>query len=163
MLLPAARTVVIPRWIYQALVRQRVDLSQLLNPDTVTPVLSRDDLAEWIYVNDDYHINKTRISNVTLRLLFKDDTSQMDYIRDRVKARLGVNDNTVTAGIPKCYETINVNDLTLVILDEEFERVLGDTDSLLDFIRQYLKAHCRVLTLLEVSQLPLHSLYIALL
>lgn len=157
------RTIVIPRWIYQAFVRHRIDLSQILNPDVVTPVLSRDDLAEWIYTNDLYQVSRHRLTNFNLQSIYQGTDAQMDYIKERVLSRLGKDSRVVQAGTPICYETINVNDLVLVILDEGFEVTLSSTDTLLDFIRQYLKAHCRVMSITEVSYSPLHSLYIELL
>ena len=157
------RTIVMPRWIYQAFVRHRIDLSQILNPDVVTPVLSRDDLAEWIYVNDLYQIARHPVSSFSLQSLYSGTDAEMDYIKERVLSRLSINNHVVHTGTPICYETINVNDLVIVILDEGFEVTLNSTDSLLDFIRQYLKAHCRVMSITEVSHTPLHSLYIELL
>ncbi len=157
------RTIIIPRWIYQAFVRHHIDMTQILNPEVVSKVLSRDDLAEWIYVNDEYQVARHHMSNTVLRSIFPDVVNGMGYIKDRVVSRLSKNENSVIQGEYKCYETINVNDLVLVILDEEFERILTDTESLLDFVRQYLKAHCRVMPIAEVSYLPLHALYIELL
>lgn len=163
MSLHSIRTIAIPRWIYQAFIRHHIDLSQILNPEVVTSVLSRDDLAEWVYVNDLYQIARHQITNFNLQSIYPGTDAQMDYIKERVLSRLSKDNNVVCAGTPICYETINVNDLVLVILDEGFEVTLTDTDNLLNFLRQYLKAHCRVMTITEVSYLPLHSLYIELL
>lgn len=155
-------TIIIPRWIYQALVRHHIDLSNILNYDTIKEVLSKDDIAEWCYLNDKYTILKHHLSDVTLCNLFNDYTelSSMSYIKERVEQRLAYQSDTKQS---KCYETINVNQTVLIILDEGFDCIINKMELTLEFIRDCLKAHSRVMSIAEVSYLPLHSLYIELL
>lgn len=161
--LQSIRTVIIPRWIYKALLRHKVQLDQILNPDVINAVLSQDDIAEWVFTNDHYQVLRRSLSNQIIGPLFKNDLAAMPYIKEKVLARLAYNNTEVAPGTSKCYETININDMVIVILDANFETALRDITDTLGFIREYLKAHYRMMTITEVSQLPLHSLYIELL
>ncbi len=157
-------TIIIPRWIYQALVRHHVEMKDILDIDRIKSVLSDEDIAEWCYVNDQYTILKHHLSDCGLTSLFKDTDRlvNMPYIKERVDQRLRY-DSTDIVTQPKCYETINVNQTVLVIIGEGFDATMRSIESCLDFLRVCLKAHARVFTITEVSQLPLHSLYIELL
>ena len=168
------RTVIVPGWVYRALLRNKVNLNEVTNYAKMRQILSQDDMVSWAYLNNQYQLRKHHLTVDTLQSLFDGLTEQqlqeykqtiqplslMDTIASSTLERL--NDiNNMTNTDP--YQFFNVGDLVLVVLNESFESKVQQLEDLLNFIKQYMKAHYAISAIADASQLPLYTLYIELL
>lgn len=167
------RTFVVPGWIYRAILRNKLNLNDIVNYEKISKILSQDDLVSWLYLNDRYQVGKHKLTPYALNNLFHgltaEQTQTLDWLTYQsttdaealsVQERLrDVNNMTST----DLYQIVTVNDLVLIILNEGFQTAVGDFGELKKFITTYLKALYSLEPIQDVSQYPLYTLYLELL
>lgn len=168
------RTFVIPGWVYRAILRNKVNLTDLNNYSKMRSILSQDDMVSWVYLNDCYKLRKSNLTYDLLKTLFDGLTTEEMSEYDMAIQPLATTDavasstierlrdvNNMTSADP--YQILNVGDMVLIILNEGFDNAVQSLEDLLNFIRQYLKAQYTVNAIANVSFCPLYTLYIELL
>lgn len=162
-----ARTYVIPGWVYKAIIRNKLNIIDITDFTKIKPILSNNDIASWIYLNQEYKLMKHELSYNSIESLFQPEISLAEYshlassneIVNLVNSRLNVNVNTMIEE----YQIITVNDLVFIILNEGFGTFIQSIDNIKRFIRDYLKGYYSVEKLSTVAHSPLYNLYVELL
>lgn len=168
--LTSFRCFVLPGWVHRALLRNKLNILDLMDYSKVRKVLSIDDLAEWFYLNDHLTVDKCKLSNTFLDFHFHSMTEQQrsefsvsilpqsasEDVAASAKAKLDgsypMNDSS--------YEFIYVDNILYVVLNEGFNKILEKPESLMEFVKEYLKKCYEYLPVNEVSKLPIYKLYL---
>jgi hypothetical protein len=166
---------VLPHWIHRAIIRNKLNLTDIQNYSTVRRILSLDDMAVWEYLNTlftlDRGVIKYSISSTPLADLFSITSSEerIEYdshiiplsgspdMAASIKERLSAEDNTDDA-----YSIILDGHIVYVVLHAGFLTHVANDANMLTFVQQYLKNCYKLDTVPNVALLSLFRLYIEL-
>lgn len=167
-------TVVVPGWIQRALLRNRLNTIDLLEYSKVRQVLSLDDMAEWVYMNDRFEINRVKLSNCHLGNVWHSlsPTDKLE-IQNSVQPLSGseeiassanhkLNEISDKIGNPlgnQNYQFIRIDNILYVVLSEGFLSTMKDQALLREFIEKYLKECYAMVSVADVSKLSIFELY----
>ena len=163
--------------------RNKLNTVDIFDYKKIKQILSFDDIAQWCYYNNVLSVNNpnnlgsnTFISSVTLDMFFnkvtlegKDHFELLNHIQpmskengfiENCKSRL--SQDTYHVSEPQ-YSFISVNGFVIVILKEGFLSSIKNKQTLLDFIRDYLKSCYSNYTIPRVSLLSMYNLYVEML
>lgn len=167
------RLIVVPAWIYQAVLRNKSNAIDLTDYSKIRAIISKDDMSDWFHANDSTVIDGcVRLSSCELKEAFGKVSPEHKYeiewsvipisrtdgtaksVRNRFTNQNGVED------VP--YRFISTSDITFLVINEGFLTFLDDPAIKLKFIKDYLKELYTYLPMEDVSFYPLFRLYIKL-
>lgn len=161
---------VLPSWIHRAAIRNNLNILDLMDYSKVRKVLSLDDLAEWIHVNDSLKIDNCRLSENFIDFHFHSMTEadMAEYTRHAV--HLSFSDDVKSSAKAKLdgsnpmnehnYDFVYVDNILFVLVNEGFNKAMENNENKLDFIKNYLKKCYEFLSVAKVSSLPIYRLYL---
>jgi len=174
--------VLIPGWIHKSILRNKVSINNILDYNTVRHYLSLNDMAEWFYLNDKFHIDNKSLSTSLLELVFITNTnsyekdsvlsstilplSQSQEISENVLSRLtnsvdsSLSYTNTTSSSELGYKFVIIQNNILVILDEGFLSKINTPPLKFTFIQQLIKKCYTLMSITEVSVLNIFSLYL---
>lgn len=173
------RTFVVPGWVHRSLLRNKLNIIDLLDYNKARSVLALDDMAELFYVNDRFKINGCLLSNESF-------ITSMTGLTEANKAELNssviplsgseeIAQNVITKlsgsnpmnGLPSAgdsYNFISIDSTIFIILHEDFlkkQLTDGKNDYTFEFAKNYLKQCYAMVSIPEVSRLSIFGLYLA--
>ena len=163
---------VIPGWIYKALQRNNINIIDIHNFSTCRHVLSLDDMAEWLCVNDSPIFEDSWLSTGSFMSQFNGlQPAEREEINNVITA-LGYSEATlksVTSRLSNSspytksyYQIITQSGGLYVVLNEGFFNEMTNLVYRENFIKNYLKACQVLLPLHEVARLAIFKKYLDL-
>lgn len=167
--------VVVPGWIQRALIRNRLEMTEILNFKKVRPVLSLDDMTQWFYMNDSLKLDNCRLSNTMIENLWsgcdqagKDELyksvlpmAKTDQVSREVLDTLNTKSNSsVNPLTVQTFQFVRIEHILYIVLSEGFMASMLDPESKTDFIKKYLKECYAMASVAEVSKLDMFKLYL---
>lgn len=170
------RIIVLPGWIYRAIVKYKLNIIDTTSYSKIRPFLATDDLVDWTCLNDFFRLDGVRLSNTQcLAALAINETlteSQISEIEKTIlplsgshEAALSVQAKLTAVNIivDVPYRFVRIDTTLFVILNEGFLSALTDSKLKLDFVKAYLKECYAMMAISDVSKLDIFSLYLKLL
>jgi hypothetical protein len=163
--------IIIPGWIYRAINKNKLNIIDVLNYSKIRSVLSIDDMAELVYMNDQFQINGYYLANTsyatTLLNLTPAQKAELDNsvrplslteeIATSAKAKL-----TLSNRMSECvYQFVTIDNNLFVILNEGFLTSIQNDDRMHEFVKLYLKECYAMTSIKEVSTYDLFKLYLS--
>lgn len=161
---------VIPQWIHRTLVRNSLTLMDLFNYGKVRKVMSLDDLAELVYVNEQVQIDKKTIGNNWLdsHFHYMTEAERAEYnrhvlnlsfsedVKSSVNAKL-LGSNPMNE---QNYTFVYIDNILFVLIGEGFLKTMENNDNKEEFVKNYLTKCYEFLPVAKVSELSMYSLYL---
>lgn len=175
------QVVMVPAWLFRTVLRNKLNTIDLINYDKLRPIISVDDVAEYLAINDKLKIGGCNPNHYYyFGSMFRNLTPEQTIEWNNSVVPLSGSESISSSLISKLsrsnpmdsysdteakppYTFITVNTTVFVILEEGFITHMSSTDNMLDFIKLYLKNCYAVAKMSIVHQLPLFGLYIKLL
>ena len=169
------KIVIVPGWIYRALIRNKLNTIDLLDYKKARHYLSLDDMAEWLYMNDSLRISDCKLSNTIMECLWsnfdaKDQhevnnsvlhLSVSEEIASSANFKLAQKTNDVSNPVDSnTYQFIRIENILYIVLSEGFMASMLDQENLSIFVKKYLKECYAMTSVAEVSQLGIFNLYL---
>jgi len=173
------QAVIVPHWVFKALHRNNLNTIDLLSYTKLRTILSIDDMAEYLYLNQGFKINGIPLAHVDIiseltchSSLTSAEKAELqnsvvplsgsEEIAKSVISKL-TGSNLMADCYQDCmlYQFIQVDNTIFIILERGFiDYVLGKEDTSIEFIRKYLK-HCYAMeSISEVSHFSIFQLYL---
>lgn len=167
--------VVVPGWIQRALIRHKLQMTEILSYKKVRSILSLDDMTQWFYMNDSLKINDCRLSNVMIETLWSDfDQSGKDELYKSIlpiaQTEQTGKDVMVVLNQPQSgstnplteqpFQFVRIEHILYIVLSEGFMASMLDDASKKDFVKNYLKECYAMASVAEVSKLDMFKLYL---
>jgi len=164
------KILVVPGWIYRNVLRNRLNTTDILDYNKIREILSIDDMAEWLFINNRFNLNGSFLSNNNIEESFNNLTiAQKAELNNSVLPLSGTDEiaHSVTTKLigsnpmNSCeYSFITIENTIYIILNEGFMTKILDSDYELEFIKKYLKECYMIASIPEVSELSIFNLYI---
>lgn len=168
------KSVFLPGWIYQALIRHKRSVTDLTNYGVVRSIMSLSDIADWKFVNDRLQIDGMYLSDAPMIDLFSSLTkeereeinvsvaplSDSEENASSVKSRLTTKDAGFACVADEDYSFVLADNTIYVILNPGFLTMCNDRSKYLEFLQNYLKK-CYVMTSIpDVSNMAVYKAYV---
>lgn len=169
------KIIVVPGWIQRALIRNKLQMPEILNFAKVRPVLSLDDMTQWFYMNDSLKLDNCRLSNTMIESMWSNcDQAGKDElyrsvlplatsaqvakeVTDTLNVKSDSSTNPVTV---QPFQFVRIEHILYIVLSEGFMASMLDEDSKKDFVKKYLKECYAMASVSEVSKLDMFKLYL---
>lgn len=176
---------IIPGWIYNRIIRNKLNIVDINCYSKMREILSLNDLAEWRYLNDEYKIEDSFLSTITM---FNYKEKGMSFLNSGYASSITEEQkNEVFASLDilctsseikeSCISKLNntnhyddkfymfipcSNNTLYLVLNEGFETYLNlnESNNKLLFIREFIKNCHNMMPECDVIKLPAYRIYL---
>jgi len=178
-----------PKWVYQTLVRNKINVMEFRNYGKIRSVLSLNDLRDWALsfaaftdLSNTHRVNNlfgysdktdfakhfTNLSNEQLKELkisvmpIVGAEESVSYIKNRFTLPADEAPHKVISldGETSCYNFVNDIDVVYVIIDEGIINTLQTKQGAFDFSKKCVQQFYSMMPLSDVSCLGIYSVYL---
>lgn len=172
---PLLKTSLVPGWLARSLFQQKRSLADLANYRTLREYATKDEIAEWVYLNEHLSVNGNLLGSWYLNfftglsneesLEFKNSVvplSGSEDIASSVKTRLSLqkSDPRVLFNGDKYYDFVIVNNTIFVLINEGFAQIFEDKAKKAEFLKEYLEKCYSMTSRTHVSEMAIFTTYL---
>lgn len=171
---PLLKTVMVPGWIYQSLIRHKRSVTDLTNYSVVRSIMSLNDITDWKFVNDHLQIADMYLTDTPLVDIFSSLTpeerneiavsvvplSGSEENASSVKTRLSTKEVNPFNSEEEEYQFVCADNTIYVILNPGFLNICNNKENYFEFLQNYLKKCYGMTSIPDVSNMAVYKAYI---